>query len=83
MCLLYSHVLHVKLEDANFGNDLPLNYKILDKSPMVNEVLVKQPNMKAIYLNSYILKTNFYYLTEINFPYQFWSNMIWLISPLL
>ena len=47
---------------------------------MINEGQVKQPKMRAMYLNLYILKTNFKYLTEINFHYQFWSSMIWFIS---
>ena len=34
---MYSDFLHILLEDPNFDNRLPLNYKILDISPMINE----------------------------------------------
>lgn len=64
-------------------NYTPLIYKILDKSPLINEGQLKQHKIKAIYSNLDILETNCYYLKEISFHYQCWSSLInfWFVSP--
>ena len=54
MYSMSSDFLHILLEDPNFDNHLPSNYKILDIFPMINEGQVKHPKMKVIYIYIYI-----------------------------
>ena len=58
MYSMSSDFLHILLEDPNFDNHLPSNYKILDIFPMINEGQVKHPKMKVIYIYIYIYILN-------------------------
>ena len=56
--MMYSGFLHILFKDQNFGNHSPSNYKILDIFSMINEGLIKHPEVKVIIyihiLNIYI-----------------------------